>query len=178
MTSYERRDHGTGLVSWTYEYWNPRPLGKSGAVGAGLEIGVQLAGEWLHAGARHGKRSYGAGEVHRIDPGELYDLSFTSPSGRGVQVGFIVYPDEIGGLQGPEEELRFRLDAGAADPELVELCRDRDRVERGRRELGHRCSHLAGAVVLRLPVSRRLRHLTMCSVRAAPEEASSPKTST
>jgi AraC-like DNA-binding protein len=123
-TSYERRDHGPGLVSWVYEYWNPRPLRKDDGMGAGLEIGVQLAGEWLQTGARHGKRLYGPGQVHRIDPGELYELSFASPSGRGVQVGFIVYPEEIGGLHGPDEELRFRLDDGSAAPELVELCRD------------------------------------------------------
>jgi AraC-like DNA-binding protein len=122
FTRYDRREHGAPFVSWVYEYWNADVIEKSDGLGAGLELGVQLTGEWLQAGARRAKRSYGPGMIHRIDPGERYALSFTSPHARSVQVGFIVYPEQLG-LCAPGEELRFAGDSGARDHELFEFSR-------------------------------------------------------
>jgi AraC-like DNA-binding protein len=122
VTKYDRNELGTGVLSWIYEYWNTRPIQKSG-LGAGLEIGVQLEGEWFHDGAIHGAALYGPGTIHCIDSAEAYRLSFCSPVSRGVQIGFIVHQAEVAELTGLKGELRFAADSGTRDRHFVEFCR-------------------------------------------------------
>ena len=62
-------------MSWLYEYWNPRPITKEG-LGAGLEIGVQLSGDWYQRSMHSGGRLYQPGTIHRLHSGERYGLSF------------------------------------------------------------------------------------------------------
>lgn len=121
-TSYDRTEMGSGAVAWIYEYWNAQKI-ESAGMGAGLEIGVQLEGDWLHDGAAHGKVLYTPGTIHRIDPAEPYRTSFSHACGRGVQIGFIVYPKDFPELGPVDGDLRFAGDSGERDPRFVEFCR-------------------------------------------------------
>lgn len=96
---YDRFTLGTGMLGWLYEYENRVPRHKRG-LASGLELGVQLDGEWLQRGSRAGAHAYVPGTVAPLSPGERYDLTVHAPSGRGSQVGFIVYPEEVPELVG------------------------------------------------------------------------------
>lgn len=69
---YDRAVVGGGVVGWVYEYRNTDPIHKRG-VATGLELGVQLRGDWLHRGRRTDARLYGPGTVHVISPAETYE---------------------------------------------------------------------------------------------------------
>jgi AraC-like DNA-binding protein len=89
----------------------------------GLELGVQLRGEWFHHGSRTGAHVYGPGTVHVISPSEEYDLRVAaSRHETGLQVGFIVYPNEIPALAGGDRDVVFTR-RPAIDRRLLELCR-------------------------------------------------------
>lgn len=73
--NYRRQLHGPGLVSWIYEYWNHEPISNEG-VGCGLEIGVQLQGEWYHRGTIRGEDLFEPGEIERSPQRELYVVHY------------------------------------------------------------------------------------------------------
>src|SRR5947209_7042677 len=97
FTNYDREDWGAGILSWVYQYWNPRKYENTG-MATGIELGVQLEGEWTHIGSTCDVRIYGRGEIYRINCGERYQTSFCGQSQRGKQVGFIFYPEETEGF--------------------------------------------------------------------------------
>lgn len=120
---YDRADFGQGLLGWVYEYVNTEPVVRDDGLATGLEIGVQLAGDWVHAGARRERRVYGPGEAHLISPGERYALSMRArPFEAGLQVGFIVYPDECRDLGSEEGDVVFSPHA-ALDRTFFDFCR-------------------------------------------------------
>jgi AraC-like DNA-binding protein len=133
LNRYDRFELGTGVVGWIYEYFNEAPVARQDAMATGLEIGVQLRGEWLHDGARAGWGLFGPGTVHVISPAERYSLECRARGGEsGLQVGFIAYPDEICGLCPEHAELAF-VRRPVLDRPLLDLCRAlQDEAARGR----------------------------------------------
>jgi AraC-like DNA-binding protein len=133
VTRYDRFALGTGVLGWVYEYFKEQPLTRPDAMATGLEIGVQLRGEWLHAGARTGRGLFGPGTVHVISPAERYSIVCRARRGESVQqVGFIVYPDEVSGFCPEGAELSF-VRRPALDRPLFDLCRAlEDGAARGR----------------------------------------------
>ena len=121
---YTRLMLAPGLVGWIYEYRNRETLHKNGAVATGLEMGVQLRGEWRHRGSLTPERLYGPGSIHTISPSESYDLSFSAAGEVGVQVGFILYPGEVGEYGELPGELRFVPGAATEDARFLALCRE------------------------------------------------------
>ena len=120
-TRYDRTTLGPGAIAWVYEYRNRAHKTMSG-LATGLELGLQLRGAWEQSGSRAGRRLYEPGSLHVISPAESYDLAFRAPDPQsGLQVGFIVYPDEVA-LVGEDEDVAF-VRAPAPTPALVALCR-------------------------------------------------------
>ena len=121
---YDRRMLDDGIVSWVYGFSNREPR-DHGGLASGLEIGVQLAGEWLHQGSRQGSALVRPGETHRLSVGERFRYRFRAEEARrpGLQVGFIVYPERSNCLGDVPGELFFPGDAGATDRRLHELAR-------------------------------------------------------
>lgn len=120
---YDRAVLGDGVLGWIYEYGNLEAIHKRDALATGLELGVQLRGEWRHAGARTGSRVYEPGTVHVISPAEKYDLSCKATRHEtGLQVGFIVYPDEIDGFAPSDGDVVFTPRA-ALDRRFADFCR-------------------------------------------------------
>lgn len=120
---YDRTDLEAGVLGWVYEYGNTTPVEKRDAMATGLELGLQLRGDWHHRGSRTGARVYGPGAVHVISPSERYELSCCATRHEtGLQVGFIVYPDEIAGFAAADTDVRF-VDAPAADARFTAFCR-------------------------------------------------------
>lgn len=122
VTRVERNTHGQGLVSWVYDYWNPQYFEHSG-VASGLELGVQITGEWHHEGRERGTGLFGGGDIHQINTGESWTHKFKSPTNKGTQVGFAIYADEVPELAALDGELSFATTCGKRDPKLVELAR-------------------------------------------------------
>jgi len=116
-----RIDLGCAIVSRVV-YENPNPKEHRG-VGCGLEVGVQLEGEWVHRGQGRPPRRYGAGDIHRINLGEVFSVRFSGRPRRGRQLSFVLYPDEDESLRGLEREVVFLGDAGLRDRHLAELAR-------------------------------------------------------
>jgi AraC-like DNA-binding protein len=116
-TRYHQETQGGGVNSWVFEY-RDMPLHTKPWVSCGLEVGVQLRGEWLHTGRFTGSREYGPGKILRGSFGEQYVLSYGGRCESGVQVGFIVCDDPLGD---PDGQLRFVNDAGICDRELLEF---------------------------------------------------------
>jgi AraC-like DNA-binding protein len=121
---YTRLMLAPGLVGWIYEYGNRERLHKDSAVATGLEMGVQLRGEWRHRGSLTPERLYGPGSIHTISPSETYDLSYAAAGEVGVQVGFILYPDDVAEYAALAGELRFAPGAATEDPRFLALCRE------------------------------------------------------
>lgn len=120
---YDRAELGTGVLGWVYEYVNTEPVQKLDAMATGLELGVQLEGDWLHQGTRTGKRLYAPGSVHLISPAERYSLECCARRGEpGLQVGFIVYPEEARDLGADAADVAFAPGV-TADRRFVEFCR-------------------------------------------------------
>jgi AraC-like DNA-binding protein len=119
-TRYDRLDHGPALVSWVYGFENGTRKSKTG-LAAGLEFAVQVAGEWTHEGTRAGTRVCTPGTWHHISPGETYRLGYDAQAGRGLQVGFILYPEQIPALADLECDLAFRRDAPLVDRRLFDI---------------------------------------------------------
>jgi AraC-like DNA-binding protein len=113
-----------GIIGWVYEYVNRETIHKRSALATGLELGVQLRGEWRQRGSRTAERLYGPGMIHRISPAETYDLSFSSTGSSGRQVGFILYPAELPEYASQPGELRFCAGAATQDAQLYALCRE------------------------------------------------------
>jgi AraC-like DNA-binding protein len=123
LNRYDRFELGTGVVGWIYEYFNNVPVTRQDAMATGLEIGVQLRGEWLHDGSRAGRGLFGPGTVHVISPAERYSLECRARGGESVQqVGFIAYPDEISGFCPEHAEVSF-VRRPVLDRSLLDLCR-------------------------------------------------------
>ncbi len=119
---YDRLEHGAGALGWVYEYGNTEPIDKLDAMATGLELGVQLRGDWVHRGSRTGTHVYGPGTVHVISPSERYDLRCAATRYEtGLQVGFIVYPNEVPALASGDRDLVFKP-RPAIDKRLLELC--------------------------------------------------------
>jgi AraC-like DNA-binding protein len=120
---YDRAVLGEGALGWIYEYRNLTALEKRDAIATGLELGVQLRGEWTHHGSRTGRRIYGPGSVHVISPAERYELSCKATRlETGLQVGFIVYPDEIPGFVEREADVVFSS-SPSVDDRFFDFCR-------------------------------------------------------
>lgn len=133
LNRYDRQTFGPGLEGWLYEYTNREPLTRTGGVASGLEIGVQLRGGWTHKGSRSGKRLYEAGTIHKISVGEFYDVSFQARAEKGVQVGFIFYPEEVAAYRQLDGQLCFAPGAALTDPGFLSFCNDlRQEVDGGR----------------------------------------------
>jgi AraC-like DNA-binding protein len=119
---YDRAEFGGGVLGWVCEYANTERVRKDDAIATGLELGVQLAGDWLHEGMWTGKRLYEPGSVHVISPAERYALECRAERGEpGLQVGFIVYPEatpELAALG--DVAFRPRVDN---DPAFFDFCR-------------------------------------------------------
>jgi AraC-like DNA-binding protein len=123
-TRYHQEMHGDGVNSWIFEY-RDAPSQTKPWISCGIELGVQLRGEWLHRGRFTGARGYGPGSILRGSVGEQYELSYGGRSESGLQVGFIVCAE---GLTHWDGELRFVGDAGICDRELLQFSEwfDRD----------------------------------------------------
>lgn len=120
---YDRKVLGDGALGWVYEYKNQTAITKRDAIATGLELGVQLRGEWMHSGSRTGAAGYGPGSVHVISPAERYELSCKATRHEtGLQVGFIVYPDEIPGLANDEADVVFER-SPSVDARFFDFCR-------------------------------------------------------
>jgi AraC family transcriptional regulator len=122
QTRYVQQVHGAGTNSWIYEFWNHERLTKSW-VGCGIEVGVQLRGEWTTRTWKSDFRTVGRGRILRVVPGERYEHMHDARTGGGVQVGFIVHGEDLASLEG-DGVLRFEGDAGWCDDELLEFCED------------------------------------------------------
>jgi AraC-like DNA-binding protein len=121
FTRYDRRDRAFGVVSWVYEYWNPEPI-DHGGLANGLELGVQLRGEWLHHGSIGGRGLFGPKSAHHMNLGETFGVRFDGRADPGLQVGFAIYPQEMPEYADLAEELRFRP-SRSVDARFYELCR-------------------------------------------------------
>lgn len=120
---YDRFAVGTELVGWVFGYTNRAPKRRSHALATGIEIGVQLSGDWTQHTRRTGCRVYRAGDVHVLWPGESYSNEYSVRAGPGLQVGFILYPDQVESLVGEGTVLVPNRRLLARDPRLWELCR-------------------------------------------------------
>ena len=97
-----------GTVGWVYRYRNREAARTTGWVSSGLELSVQLAGEWLHEGRWGGTRRVGPRECFAISPGETYAHSHQATGGRaGVQVGFLLLSEEHPAMRDEAGELRW-----------------------------------------------------------------------
>jgi AraC-like DNA-binding protein len=126
-TRFLQRTHGEGLNSWVYAYANRAPIQKAW-VGCGIEIAVHLGGEWRHEDAAGAARELCKGEVVRVSMGETYRHASRGGGSEkgGLQVGFVLFGERLRALEDAAGgELRFRRDAGRADPELVDLASTR-----------------------------------------------------
>src|SRR5262249_24375350 len=86
-----------GITGWLYEYGDRRPRTRLGGLSSGIEIGVQLEGNSTPAGSGSKPRVYGPGHIDVISPAESYDTSHRAEATPVVQVGFIIYPEEVAG---------------------------------------------------------------------------------
>lgn len=119
---YDRHTFGDGVLGWIYEYKNVEPIRKRQVMATGLEVAVQLRGEWFQAGRRSGARLYEPGVISTLSPAERYDLRCQAkPYVSGLQVGFIVYPEEVFPAD-PHVELLFRPEE-IRDKSFFEFCR-------------------------------------------------------
>jgi AraC-like DNA-binding protein len=116
---FDRREIRPGIVEWIYEYSNREPLPVPPYLSSGLELGVQLSGEWLHQGSRTGTHLFTQGMVHTISPGERFWYSFKTSGGTNTLVGFTVYPAEVPELGAAP--IAFAQRAPSLDRRLVEL---------------------------------------------------------
>lgn len=122
-TDLVRRDVGGGIDLWVYRYWNEIPVAYSGFT-KGIELGVQLSGEWEQAGEDGTLSPYANGAIFRMHAGKTYASRFSSPGKDSRQVGFIIdlaQTPELADLRG---DLRFIGDAGVRDPKFTELAGD------------------------------------------------------
>jgi AraC-like DNA-binding protein len=113
---YAQAVHAPGLASWHYRYSRAAARRKSGQ-GGGLELGVQLSGEWRHRSAFSGDRIYRPGTVLRVHSGEPYAHAHDGRHQVCEQVGFVMYGEALASVSGGHE-LCFRGDAGLRDAEL------------------------------------------------------------
>ena len=117
---YARSEPTPGLVAWIYEYRNRDVIPPCDEMATGVEIGVQLRGDWLIDRLRRDKHLYRPGQIYRLDSAQRYRQTFTAPHEPGLQVGFILYRDVLPAVDG---ELRFApTRPQASDARFVELC--------------------------------------------------------
>jgi AraC-like DNA-binding protein len=128
---YDRFIVGPGITGYVYRYYNRRALAPPRRVATGLELSVQLEGEWLHEGRLGGTQLVSAGQSFGISPAEVYGYRHVADSAAGLQVGFVVYTGEVPELAGVGGELRLTRSA-PGDARFAELCRAiAARVEQG-----------------------------------------------
>lgn len=92
---HDRWELAPGLVAFMFEYFNPESATREGALSTGLELSVQLSGQWTHLPAGEPPREVRAGESFVINPGERYGYRYDARAGPGLQVGFLLYPHEF-----------------------------------------------------------------------------------
>lgn len=68
FVDYDRFELAPGVLGWVYRYKNPKVVESSGLAN-GLELGVQVHGEWTQRG-RYGRRLLQPGAVYRLSPTE------------------------------------------------------------------------------------------------------------
>jgi AraC-like DNA-binding protein len=129
---YERFTVGPGIIGWVFRYTNREAVVRRNAVSAGLELSAQLAGHWVHQSAVGGQRALAPSETFALSPTERYGYSYSAPEGEGVQVGFLLYPEENPRLTGLGGLPQVAPGAFDADRLFAGLCGDVARqVERG-----------------------------------------------
>ncbi len=121
---YDRFVIAPGLLGWEYAYANTAFMGTRDGMASGLEIDVQLAGDWSHRGARSGARVYTPGTICTISPTESYSTSFRAEGSPGLQVGFIVMHEEDEKLGGIDGALAIANGRHIEDTRFVSFCRD------------------------------------------------------
>lgn len=128
--AYVQHRVAPGINSWVFDYWNEKPTEKR-AVGCGLEIGIQLEGDWTCRGHITGAKVFEPGTILGVTTGESYVHVHKKTDKPGRQVGFVVFGEMLDRLEGDDCELRFK-DIGARDSRFLEFCRGfADRIDRG-----------------------------------------------
>jgi len=129
---YERFTLGPGAIGWVFRYTNRVPVVRCDAVSGGLELSTQLAGRWVHRSAGAGERQLARAETFALSPTERYGYSYSADEGAGLQVGFLLYPDELPRLAGLDGLLRVAPGAFDDGGRFARLCADVARqAERG-----------------------------------------------
>ncbi|MEO7111514.1 MAG: AraC family transcriptional regulator [Polyangiaceae bacterium] len=129
--AYVQHRVGPGINSWVFDYWNEKPIEKR-AVGCGLEIAIQLEGEWNSRGHITGAKVFEPGMILGVTAGERYAHVHKKKGDKaGRQVGFVVFGEMLERLEAENCELRFK-NVGARDARFLEFCRlFADRIDHG-----------------------------------------------
>ncbi len=128
--AYVQHTIAPGINSWVFDYWNDAAVEKR-AVGCGLELAVQLDGDWYNEGHITGAKLFTRGMHFGVTAGERYRHSHKRARERGRQVGFVIFGDKLESFETPDRELRF-TDVGECDARFTEFCRSfAECVERG-----------------------------------------------
>lgn len=132
---YERREVGPGLLIWDFRYFNPLAVRRQAALSTGLELSVQLAGEWELSKGQEGPRIYRVGELFHLNPGEQYGHAYAARAGAGQQLGMLLYPHEfMPGALGPDDSLKLGGLGAVEEARLVSLARElSESIQRGER---------------------------------------------
>jgi AraC-like DNA-binding protein len=132
---YERREVAPGLLIWDFRYFNPLAVRRQAALSTGLELSVQLAGEWELSKGEEGPRVYREGEIFHLNPGEQYSHAYDARAGAGLQLGILLFPHEfMPGALGPDDSLKLGGLGATEKARLVLLAREvSGAIQRGER---------------------------------------------
>lgn len=132
---YERREVAPGLLLWDFRYFNPQAVRREAALSTGLELSIQLAGEWELSKGKEPPRIYRAGEIFHLNPGEQYSHAYDARAGAGLQVGLLLFPHEfMPGALGPDDSLKLGGLRAVEEARLVSLAREvSEAIQRGER---------------------------------------------
>jgi AraC-like DNA-binding protein len=87
-----------------------------------IEIGVQLAGRFMHSGHWTGRHVYRAGFIHVVAPGERYDCAYAAGDEEGLGLWFSVDPKALG-VDDPQRELRCTASGPLRERTIEDLAR-------------------------------------------------------
>ncbi len=148
---YDRAVFGPAVVGWEYEYSNLTAMGEPGGLASGLELSVQLRGDWRHRSGDDAPKLYRPGSICHINPSESYATSFAATRYEtGLQLGFIFYPDQHPSTRTLDGELRIPDGKALDDPGFVDMCRAmHEEAKRGRPIPEGQIADAVAAMVLR-----------------------------